>query len=66
MMHPLNDPAGVLLSRDTKRNNFPKDHSDSVVIKVIVKVQSNETRLTLDTDESYKLVIKPDSQVISF
>ena len=63
MMHPLNDPTGVLLSRDTKRNNFPKDHSDSVVINVVVKVQSNETRLTLDTDESYKLVIRPDTQV---
>jgi hypothetical protein len=51
---------------DVKKNPFPKDHSDSVVINVVVRVASNETKLTLQTDESYDLELSPDSQQVKY
>ena len=53
-----------MYNRETKKNPFPKDRSDSAVINVLVKIESNETRLTLETDESYELEIVQDTQEV--
>ena len=45
--------------RDCCSNSFTSDFSESgQKIKVILKIASNETRITMDTDESYSLEIK--------
>ena len=55
-----------LYNRETKKNPFPKDRSDAAVINVLVRVESNETRLTLETDESYELEIAQDTQEVTY
>ena len=55
-----------LYNRENKKNPFPKDRSDAAVINVLVRVGSNETRLTLETDESYELEIAQDKQEVTY
>ena len=42
---------------------FKTDHSDTS-IKVHLNIESNETRITMETDESYKLNIKDSGKEV--
>jgi hypothetical protein len=55
-MHPL--------FRPDHSSPFKKGHSDAAVINVVVSVDSDSTRLTTATNESYSLDIFRDSQEV--
>ena len=50
---------------EANKNPFEASQLENVVIKVVVNVASNVTKLTVDTDESYALSIEPDSQQVT-
>lgn len=55
LMHPKYEA-------NSGRNPFASDRSAGANVKVIVSVTSNETRLTMDTDESYSLTIQAQAR----
>ncbi len=50
-------------SKSAGKNPFPSDHSADANIKVVLDIMSNETRVTMETDESYSLTIKDGARV---
>ena len=55
----MNHPQYVVGSG---KSPFPSDKSSTGIVKVLLKIASNESRVTMETDESYQLKIVANPQ----